>query len=327
MHSQPVHRQRSSNASLLVNSDAGSSTFTAPGLSLADSGGSTVQFDLNTASLPTAPLMNISGINGLNLNGDTHTLRVNNVQGFAIGTFHFVGPNGNPDLPNTTYITANPGGTALFTEGEDLGGINLNGGALQLNNAAFGLTGTTASSLQSGTITSLGGTSTVGGAAGFNKTTAGTVSITGVALNNAGAQAIDEGTLETDSGIGGAGVLSLGTASSSATLRLTGSSPQTYSKGITLNNTSVNGSRIDVSNASTLFTWSGTVSGAGQLTKAGAGTLVLGAAAGNTYAGGTTINEGTLVVNNTSGSGTGTGPVVINAGGALSVSGAISGSL
>jgi hypothetical protein len=76
MHSQPVHRQRSSNASLLVNSDAGSSTFTAPGLSLADSGGSTVQFDLNTASLPTAPLMNISGINGLNLNGDTHTLYV-----------------------------------------------------------------------------------------------------------------------------------------------------------------------------------------------------------------------------------------------------------
>lgn len=566
------------NASLQVNSDAGTSTFTAPGLSLAASGGSTLQFDLNTASLPTAPLMNISGINGLNLTGGTHTLRVNNVQSFGIGTFtaidyfgtainsgfnlalpgrtagtivydtantqinvnitgtdtirwggqvngtwdvgtsanvggtnnwrlnsnnantnfiqtdtitfddsatgnfnitvpnqvlptavtfnnststyafsgaggiggstavvkqgtgtvtfnnantytgattinegaldlgtggsvassiavgatgtlefnrtdtvsfgnsisgignilkngtgsvtltannnaftgtitinggtfaiedtgaggdigatsivvnntgtfHFVGPNGNPDLPPTTYITANPGGTAIFTEGEDLGGINLQGGALQLNNANFGLTGANASILQSGTIASLGGTSSISGAGGFNKTTAGTVSVTGVALNNNGAQAIDEGTLETDSGIAGTGVLSLGTASTSATLRLTGTSAQTYSKGITLNNTSVNGSRIDVSNAAAVITWSGTVNGTGQLTKSGAGTLVLGAAAGNTYAGGTTINEGTLVVNNTSGSGTGTGPVVINTGGALSGSGAISGSL
>ena len=50
----------------------------------------------------------------------------------------------------------------------------------------------------------------------------------------------------------------------------------------------------------------------GSLTKIGRGTLILTNA--NTYTGGTTIENGTLVVNNVSGSGTGTGAVQVNAG-------------
>lgn len=53
----------------------------------------------------------------------------------------------------------------------------------------------------------------------------------------------------------------------------------------------------------------GVLSGTGSLTKIGVDTLRLTAA--NTYSGGTLVNEGTLQVNNTSGSGTGTGPVTI----------------
>ncbi len=57
------------------------------------------------------------------------------------------------------------------------------------------------------------------------------------------------------------------------------------------------------------------VLGAGGLNKDGAGVLKLTAAAaanGNTYTGGTTVSGGTLAVNNTMGSGVGTGDVVVN---------------
>ncbi|PYK12104.1 MAG: hypothetical protein DME65_05105 [Verrucomicrobia bacterium] len=52
--------------------------------------------------------------------------------------------------------------------------------------------------------------------------------------------------------------------------------------------------------------------GAGSLTKLGTGTLVL--LNSNAYSGGTTISGGALVVDNESGSGTGSGPVQVNAG-------------
>ncbi len=74
-------------------------------------------------------------------------------------------------------------------------------------------------------------------------------------------------------------------------------------------------------------TFSGTISDSGaagaiSLVKSGAGTQIL--AGANTYHGGTEVNEGTLLVNNTTGSGTGSGEVVVN-GGTLGGSGAIAG--
>jgi hypothetical protein len=71
----------------------------------------------------------------------------------------------------------------------------------------------------------------------------------------------------------------------------------------------------------------------GGLTKTGAGTLILtgagysGQTTGNTYTGATTVNAGTLLVNNTHGSGTGSGNVTVNAGGQLGGTGAISGAV
>ncbi len=59
-------------------------------------------------------------------------------------------------------------------------------------------------------------------------------------------------------------------------------------------------------------TFSGVIQDGGSFTKVGQGTLILTNA--NTYAGGTTIQNGKLVVNNLSGSGTGTGAVQVNAG-------------
>ena len=61
----------------------------------------------------------------------------------------------------------------------------------------------------------------------------------------------------------------------------------------------------------------------GDITKAGAGTLVLNGA--NTYAGGTAVNEGTLTVNNATGSATGTGALTVASGATLNGSGIIGG--
>jgi autotransporter-associated beta strand protein len=64
----------------------------------------------------------------------------------------------------------------------------------------------------------------------------------------------------------------------------------------------------------------------GALTKAGAGALELTGA--NTYGGDTTVNAGTLLVNNTTGSGTGTGAVTVtNSGSTLAGTGTISGAV
>ncbi|MCX8090775.1 MAG: autotransporter-associated beta strand repeat-containing protein [Verrucomicrobiae bacterium] len=63
------------------------------------------------------------------------------------------------------------------------------------------------------------------------------------------------------------------------------------------------------------------------ITKTGAGVLALNYGPGNTYDGTTTVSAGTLLVNNTSGSGTGTGAVNVSGGATLGGSGSVAGTV
>src|SRR4029077_16033701 len=71
-------------------------------------------------------------------------------------------------------------------------------------------------------------------------------------------------------------------------------------------------------------TFSGTIQDTGSISKIGTGTLTLTGA--NSYSGSTTVTSGILLVNNISGSGTGTGAVSVNAG-TLGGSGNIAGAV
>jgi autotransporter-associated beta strand protein len=72
-------------------------------------------------------------------------------------------------------------------------------------------------------------------------------------------------------------------------------------------------------------TGSAIISGTGAITLANSGTVTL--TGNNSYSGGTTINKGTLLVNNSTGSGVGTGAVIVASGATLSGSGVIGGAV
>lgn len=162
-------------------------------------------------------------------------------------------------------------------------------------------------------------------------------------LNNSGA-------------LGAATSLSLGgnsAGSADSQQLLIGTSGVSIGTSITLNSTDTTDTRtIGSSVTSGTATFSGTLTMAGSgvsvtsaaggttvfsnlvtdgsesraLTKIGAGIVSLTRAAGNTYDGGTTVSAGTLLVSNSSGSGTGTGAVSVTAGtfgGTGQVSGAV----
>jgi autotransporter-associated beta strand protein len=236
------------------------------------------------------------------------------------GTYQF-GDNGvgNPNLPDATYITINTGGLFRSQEGEQFGGFNLFGGSIDLQVGDININGATPSEIRSGTMTN---TATgITGAGTINKTTAGTVTLTGMPLNNNGGVNIQEGTIATNSGFGVNGALTFGTDTTAGTLQYTGANA-TVAKAITLN---TGGGTVDVSTGATAYTLSGVMSGTGGLTKTGPGTLILSGT--NTYAGNTTVAGGTLLVNGQTGfdSSTGSGTVTVQSGARLGGNGRVAG--
>lgn len=149
-----------------------------------------------------------------------------------------------------------------------------------------------------------------------NANTAGSGSIV---LNNGATLEISDFSTQTF----GSGNFFLSQGGTDSTLRYTGSSVSTGRlTGAVFQGAS---STLEVTNPETTLTLAAALTahgnGFGPTIKEGLGTLAL--AGANTYTGGTTVAKGTLLVNNTSGSGTGTGALNVLANGILGGTGTI----
>ena len=179
------------------------------------------------------------------------------------------------------------------TIASDAGTLTLSG---TLTNAGFGLTvGGAGNVIENGIVSGTGA---------LTKNGTGTLTLFGANTFTGGAT-INSGTVQIDSA-SSLGLTSVAAVINSGTLQVT----QTFStsRNFTLG---ASDSAIAV-DASKTWTATGILSGSGGLTKNGAGTLTL--AAVNTYSGGSTINDGTVVVNSSASLGAIGGGLTINAG-------------
>ena len=228
-------------------------------------------------------------------------------------------------LTKTTSGTLTLSGTNTYT-----GGTNINGGTLALgSSAALGTTGTI--SFAGGTL-QYSAANTTDYSNRFSNAAAQAYSIdtngqnvtlaTGLTSSGGTFTKLGTGTLTFTAGNSytGATTISAGTlqlGNGGTTGSLSTSSAITDNGNFTVNRSNAVSQGTDFSGAA--------ISGTGSLTQAGSGTLTLTAA--NTYQGGTAVNAGKLLVNNTTGSGTGTGAVTVNNSGTLGGTGTISGAV
>jgi autotransporter-associated beta strand protein len=251
------------------------------------------------------------------------------------GTFIF-GPNGNADLPDTTVVTINAGGLFRIEQGENFGGYILNGGEVRyVSTVRTGVNSTgiaaspaaTVYDFRSGIITTditspgSGGALNQGGQGGvLTKTTNGTVTVSGgVTFQTSLPLQIKEGTLAmgiSNFPTNGAATITMGDALTGGALRIDGTGIISTVRPFILE---AGGGTLNLTDAGATLIINATVSGAGPLSKAGGGTLVLNN--GNDYLGNTVITGGTLEADNFSGSATGSGSVLVS--GTLSGEGGI----
>ncbi|MCX6971111.1 MAG: autotransporter-associated beta strand repeat-containing protein [Verrucomicrobia bacterium] len=189
-----------------------------------------------------------------------------------------------------------PTNTALELSGNLLAGNQ--------NNTVGGLTGASTGRLigdasKTFTVNKTSGTDTYGGTieamSTFIKDGAGTLSLTNANNNISfpGNLTVSNGVLE----LGGAGRFNAGS----------------YSGAVSLSSSS---SVLGIATSANQ-TLSGAISGSGSLTKSGTGTLTL--SGSNSYAGGTTVNNGTLTASHANALGDAAGAVTVNSGGLLNV--------
>ena len=204
---------------------------------------------------------------------------------------------------NTLYVGYNAGSTGVY---------NLNNGELSTGDAVVGYAGTGTFNQNSGIYSNNGNRIYVGFSAGG----AGTYNLNGGELVTS--QVLRGGGTGTFNFNGG--TLS---AAGSRTDFLQGLSSANVRDGGAFFNT--NGFTVTVAQPLLHSGLAGDRATDGGLTQFGTGTLVL--TGSNTYTGPTTVVAGTLLVNNTSGSGTGTGPVAAINGSTLGGNGAILGNV
>ncbi|AMV33688.1 Extracellular serine protease precursor [Pirellula sp. SH-Sr6A] len=241
------------------------------------------------------------------------------------GTFQFgVSATDNPDHPDSTFFTVNDGGTLDMRIGEQIGGVNLNGGTILFDGLGTnpGNINTNAAGTQSFTSGLLNGVganqSTFGGVRVIEKTTSGTVTVQGNIALTSVTNILDGTVVLAGTQNLGNSAINLGGTSTTGTLEY-GGGTASRSAAMTLND---GGGVVRVSNASSNLTLSGVVSGNGGLAKQGSGALTL--SGNNTYTGATSVQSGSLIINGNQS--TATGNLTVASGASLGGSGTIGGS-
>lgn len=217
--------------------------------------------------------------------------------------------------------TVNGIGSLTVMNDEALGsatsGVTLNSGAVLVFGSSFSLAATRAITMGDGGQISTNGfditmAQGITGPGWFVKKGAGTLTFT--AANTFNGLTVDSGAVAVSANN------QLGAGSSSTSLRNGGTlrTGSTFSvvRYLTLGS---GGGVLDVSNAAATLTWGDDVLGAGSLTKAGVGTLVL-AGFSNSYSGGTVVSDGVLQIANDGRLGAAAGTLTFQ-GGTLRVTG------
>lgn len=259
---------------------------------------------------------------GLNqiISNTSGTLALNTILEGAAGTHTIIMSGGTNSLISIGNITRSTGSLRLTVgqttdansaqyvlSGSNLfsfSPVNFNRGTLTLNNtnALRGINGVTIANANTGTGTNADTAQLLIGEAGVTINSAVTISD------------IAAGDTQDVRVIGGSNTSGLATFTGSITLG------EFASSGV--------GSSLQVTAAGSGTTrFSGVIDdgvNTSGITKVGDGTVEFTSTVGNTYHGTTTVSAGTLLINNTNGSGTGSGAVVVN-GGILSGTGSISG--
>jgi autotransporter-associated beta strand protein len=216
-------------------------------------------------------------------------------------------------ISNSSSLVVNGGRFNLASFNETVAGVQMTAGNITSTTGI--LTSTSTYDLQNGTVTAI-----MAGSVGANKTTAGTVTLSG---NNtfSGSLSVEQGTVSiatinnasTNGALGNStNAVTLGSAGNTGTLSYTGSTASS-SKAFTMGTDGMGS--FSITNGATVLTLSGSIDGSGNLQKSG-GTLILTGA--NTYSGNTTISSGTLQVGAGSDAGAlGSGAVLTNNGALL----------
>jgi autotransporter-associated beta strand protein len=243
--------------------DSGAGNFFLGGGDLAFTG------NANTITQNSSGAQNIAN-NIVASTNSTVTLNLvgNNVAGVVTVSGTILAGNGNKDYA----VTKTGGGTFTLSGANNYGGVTtISGGVLNIRNA------TALGSTLAGTTVATGAALQIQGGI--------TIGAETLALNGSGIAS--DGAFRNISGNNGfGGAITLGSASTissdSGTLTLSGA----------INNGGFLLTEMGAGNV----TISSVISGTGGLTKTGAGTLTLSGATSNTYAGPTTVNQGTLIL-------------------------------
>jgi autotransporter-associated beta strand protein len=268
----------------------------------------------STVNIGTAGTLTGSGtINGKVVGNGTIDL---GSEGEIMGTLKVSGGTwaGLGTVVGVVTVSGTSGASFTIASGETLtasGGVVVTAGT-------FGGTGTLLGNL---TDTSSASFSYGGVIAGNSRLTMNNASATLTLANTntySGTTTVSAGTLQVGNGLSGSinnsGAVTVTGSGKLALDLVTGS---IFSNAVTDN--------AQVIAEGTGYTIASQIAGSGSLVKAGNGTVTI--TGSNTYKGATTINAGTLLVNNTTGAGTGSGAVTVNKGATLGGSGTIGGAM